>query len=124
MVKRKKRNAISKTRRQRIDKRKLWQAKSIEIRARDNNQCCICNNTEYLNVHHIIPKQNKDLWLDNNNLITLCCSCHKYNYELSAHKNPFAFLLWLKEHKPNQYNYLSNYYLNKQSQNIFISKKE
>jgi len=59
-----------------------WNMKSLEIRRRDKYLCRVCLsqgilNTKDLSVHHIIPiNEQTDLWLDNNNLITLCRSHH------------------------------------------------
>lgn len=60
-----------------------WKNKSIEIRKRDRNLCRVCLdhgsiNTKHLSVHHIIPiNEDKGLYLDNDNLITLCDKCHE-----------------------------------------------
>lgn len=59
------------------------------VRARDNNRCQICRMEqeehqerwgEKLHVHHIIPAREFDNHEERNakdNLITLCCECHK-----------------------------------------------
>ena len=60
-----------------------WRKKRAEIRRRDLELCQYCKERgiytfKKLEVHHIIPIS--DNWykrLDNDNLITLCCSCHK-----------------------------------------------
>ena len=59
-----------------------WQRKRNEIRERDLHLCKLClsngriTNTS-LEVHHIIPVTADDrLRLDDDNLITLCSSCH------------------------------------------------
>ena len=64
-----------------------WQKKRKEIKERDNYLCQICirelygtkrkYNHENLQVHHAIPiNSNKDLKLDESNLITLCSMHH------------------------------------------------
>lgn len=59
-----------------------WAAKSQEIRERANYLCEVCkDNNEFvyekLEVHHIEKlRDNKDLLLDNFNLICLCKLCH------------------------------------------------
>lgn len=59
-----------------------WQRKRNEIIKRDAYLCKLCLyngvlNNKNLEVHHIIPiKDNDDLKLVDNNLITLCRSCH------------------------------------------------
>jgi 5-methylcytosine-specific restriction protein A len=105
-------NKISKARKTRIDKRKQWQAKSEEIRKRDNYTCQFCQKKSpqvILNCHHIIPKQFKELYLDNDNLISLCQFCHKYsNY--GPHKNGVSFTLWLINNFEKRFTQLINKY--------------
>lgn len=56
----------------------VWQKKRKFIRQRDNECCVICKSTYQLNVHHIVPmEKNRKIWLDDNNLITLCKFCHE-----------------------------------------------
>jgi len=88
----------------RLNKRKLkeW---SIAVRNRDENKCVICNSTEFLNAHHIFPKEAKryrDLRFDINNGITLCSRHHKYSYDNSPHKNPLVFIVWLIKNRKEQ----------------------
>lgn len=62
---------------------KEWKNKRNEIGMRDKHLCryCLKNNRiiyESIDVHHIIPlKNNFELRLDNNNLISLCRMCHE-----------------------------------------------
>ena len=54
-----------------------WKHKRAEILKRDHKQCVICGNKSHLQVHHIYSLDVKPcLKLENNNLITLCDSCH------------------------------------------------
>lgn len=67
----------------------VWKVKTRYIKARDNYLCQACLNgigylegtrysTNNLQVHHIVPlKQNMDEALHNENLITLCETCHE-----------------------------------------------
>ena len=53
--------------------------KRNEALERDNYQCRVCENDNYLNCHHIKPRRMFDDVNDSNtldNLITLCVSCH------------------------------------------------
>ena len=70
------------------DERKLrrknaWKEKSLEIRERADNLCEVCrDNGRYiyqgLQVHHIHKvKDEPERYLDNENLICLCETCHK-----------------------------------------------
>lgn len=71
-------NAITKFRSSR-----LWQKKRHEIKIRDKFLCqnCLKNGIYQFNkleVHHISPiSQSWNKRLKNNNLITLCSTCHK-----------------------------------------------
>lgn len=61
---------------------------SSKIFARDNYKCVLCENNRNLNAHHIDPVwHNVKKAYDLNNLITVCCVCHKRlhsnNLELS-----------------------------------------
>ena len=59
-----------------------WTQMSLDIRERDKYLCRYCLTqgritTQHLSVHHIVSiKENKKLWLDSRNLITLCDKCH------------------------------------------------
>lgn len=59
-----------------------WHRKAQEIKARSNYLCSVCldnkiYNYKNLEVHHITKiKENRELLLDNNNLICLCKNCH------------------------------------------------
>ena len=83
---------------------KQW---SIDVRNRDK-KCVICSSTKFLNAHHIIPRENKDLRFDLNNGITLCVKHHKFSLEISPHRNSFMFYLWLQSYNPKQFYYLKN----------------
>ena len=59
-----------------------WQNKATQIKERDNYMCVWCRqhgryNTRQLEVHHIVSiAEDYDKRLDDDNLITLCSSCH------------------------------------------------
>lgn len=73
------------------------------VKARDNNQCAICQKTQYLNAHHLISRKvYKYRWKIENG-ISLCPSHHEFSVELSAHNAPWSFEIWLKENRPQQY---------------------
>ncbi|MHB8276393.1 MAG: hypothetical protein ACYDIA_01900 [Candidatus Humimicrobiaceae bacterium] len=68
-------------------------------------ECEICGNKNYLNAHHIISKTNFTLKWDIRNGCCLCAGCHIFN-RLSAHLDPLFFVLWLQEHRKDDYEYL------------------
>lgn len=93
---------------------------SRQVRERDDNACVICgrkSGEEHLNyrgkiiktklsAHHILPRQLKGTKHDISNGISLCGEHHKYSGEISAHKNPLAFFLWMEIHRPEILEYL------------------
>lgn len=103
-------STLNKIRKENIEKRKKLKQWSIDIRNRDK-VCVICGTNKMLNAHHILPKEAKQykfLMFDINNGITLCAKHHKFGYDISPHKNPFRFILWLQDARPAQFKYLLN----------------
>ena len=60
-----------------------------------------------LNAHHIITRDNNNLRWDFRNGVLLCVKHHKYGNPC-AHKNPIWFAEWLKQNRPDDYEYLKN----------------
>ena len=58
-----------------------------------------------LNVHHLIPRENKALRFDMHNACVLCRNHHKYARN-SAHKGSLLFYEWFKKYRPSDYSYL------------------
>ncbi len=78
-----------------------------EVLKRDHGMCQVCGNKpNKAHVHHIIPRQVKELRYDVMNGITLDFNHHKVGV-LSPHLNALWFSSWLKKNKPEQYNYLT-----------------
>jgi len=80
-----------------------------QVLKRDKGICQICmKKPNKIHVHHIIPRQVKELKYDVMNGICLCFNHHKVGKE-SAHNNALFFCHWLRENKPNQYKYLMRF---------------
>lgn len=94
----------------REDNRKLkeW-AKAVK--ERDGDKCVICDKTEKLNAHHIIPREVKEFRYLVINGITLCQSHHKFSLQISPHRNPFVFFIDFLKNRPGQFIALYNKYL-------------
>lgn len=79
------------------------------IKLRDNYQCQVCkrhlDSPVAMHVHHIIPREFKQLKTDINNGILLCVTHHKWG-KYSAHLNALWFSDWLQKNKNSTYNYL------------------
>lgn len=91
------------------EKDKIWRD---SVLFRFKHSCAVCginrkidNNTK-IHVHHIIPRENKEFRWDINNGVVLCARHHKYSFEISAHRNSFAFYCFLYSHYPDMFNYL------------------
>lgn len=85
-------------------KDKLW---SIAVKERDK-ECVICGETKRLNAHHIIPREIEGFrWILQNG-ISLCPSHHKYNIQISAHRNSLAFFVFMEKNHSEQLNYLKD----------------
>ena len=82
------------------------------IKSRDGNRCVVCSRAVRPNAHHIIPRENRILRHNIMNGITLCPNHHRFSRTFSAHKNPFAFIRWLRVNKPKQYRYIEETFIN------------
>lgn len=72
---------------------------------RKKGTCEVCGKKLNLNAHHIIGRKNLTLRFDLKNGCCLCSGCHKF-YQQSAHEDPLWFTEWLKQNRPDDYNYL------------------
>ena len=81
---------------------------SKQVRERDDNKCAVCNSKAYIQAHHIIPIENKEFRFNLDNGISLCPLHHKWGNEISPHKNPLKFFMWMEEHRPKQLEILKN----------------
>ena len=72
------------------------------VKDRDQRKCVICGDTNGLNAHHIIPRENHETKFDIENGISLCPIHHFFNRQISAHNNPLAFFMWLEKNRPEQ----------------------
>lgn len=81
---------------ERKHKDKVWKE---AVKMRDECMCNICGATKYVQAHHIIPKEVKEFRWKLVNGISLCAKHHKYSFEISAHRNSFAFILWLMKNR-------------------------
>lgn len=58
-------------------------------------KCAICDSNDWLQAHHLIPREMTSHRHVVANGILLCASHHKYSFELSPHKAPVAFFGWI-----------------------------
>lgn len=99
-----------------------WKLKVIE---RDKSTCQCCNKfleeRRQMHVHHIISLQSvkrnyPELLEDIMNGILFCYYCHKASPK-SPHQGCFEFMMWFKNNKQEQYNYLYYFLLSKKAIN-------
>ena len=74
----------------------LW---SLAVRADWGGRCAVCG-CRKCEAHHLIPRQHQSTRYDLRNGISLCCSHHKFDKDLSPHLNAAGWLLWLSEMLP------------------------
>lgn len=91
---------------------RLWRNKADKVWSqlvRINGECMVCgaSASEFqLQAHHLIPREILHYRHIVENGVALCVRHHKFGMLLSAHKNPVAFLLWLKENRSAQWDWL------------------
>ena len=91
--------------------KKSWNIIREKVRERDGHRCIVCGRTEHIQVHHLISREIKELWLDMNNLICLCPSHHKFSHhELSFHGNSMLAAIWLQKNRPSTWQWLQKQY--------------
>lgn len=93
---------ITKKKLLKIEKRNIkeqFKEWTLAVKTRDENKCTICGKDEYLNAHHLLPREIKEFRFNLNNGITLCRFHHRFSLDNSPHRNPFIFIQWLEENK-------------------------
>lgn len=67
-------------------------------------RCAVCGKGDgQVHVHHLISRASHFFRHNVNNGIALCPRCHTFNPQLSAHAAPWAFDVWMQDHRPEQY---------------------
>ena len=82
---------------------KVW---ADAVKDRDGRKCVICGDAERLNAHHIIPREQHATKYDLLNGLSLCPKHHFFCRQISAHNNPLGLILWLQEHRAEQFAYV------------------
>ena len=75
------------------------------VKERDGWKCVVCGDTNRLNAHHIIVRENHETKFDVQNGLSLCPTHHFFNRQISAHNNPIGLFMWLEKNRPEQFNY-------------------
>ena len=92
-------------------KPKYWKKKCDTLWSkiiRNPGYCAICGASDgRLHAHHLIHKQAVFFRHILDNGICLCAGCHLYSLLCSPHTTPWAFDDWMKEHRPEQYQWWS-----------------
>jgi hypothetical protein len=82
------------------ERKKLDRLWSMAVRAKTDNQCIICGETERTNAHHLIPRQVLKYRWNTSNGVPLCPKHHLFGIDISAHKSPYYFFKFLEETQP------------------------
>ena len=90
---------------------RLWRNKADKawkelVFLKAEGKCAYCFEKEYVQAHHLIPREILQFRHKVTNGILLCCSHHKYSFLFSAHKNPVRFAIWLQENDPERWVWL------------------
>ena len=90
---------------------RLWRNKADKlwkqlISLRGEGKCAICGSKEWVQAHHLIPREMISHRHCAQNGILLCASHHKYSFELSPHKAPVAFFKWIMKKDPGRWDWL------------------
>ena len=94
-------------RKERIAKRKALQAWSRLIRV--DGECAVCQRTDHLQAHHLLFKERyPEYSLEPMNGLCLCPKCHRFG-KYSFHKNPMWSMVWLRDNRPVQYEWLTKH---------------
>lgn len=89
---------------ERTAKRKALKKWSGDVRA--GAKCEVCGRLQFLDAHHLIPKERfPEFQLERENGICLCKLHHKFG-AYSFHRHPFWSVWWLQQHKPEQYQWV------------------
>ena len=114
-MKTKKIKKITKKQIKKIERREL-KKKDLEwvrlVRERWNNRCMVCwhmfgiVNQKYLNAHHLVPREIRELRHDPKNGALCCVFHHKFSRFFSFHRNPLLMINWMLEYKLDDMDYL------------------
>ena len=81
----------------------LW---ALAIKDDWDNRCAVCDRSDGLNSHHLIPRQHEQTRYDMRNGICLCCNHHQFCPDVSPHQNAGGFLLWLETNEHERFRWL------------------
>jgi hypothetical protein len=89
---------------ERTAKRKALVQWSLDVRS--GGKCEVCGRTEFLDAHHILPKERyKEYMTVRENGVCLCKNHHKFS-KFSFHRNSVWSTLWLQRTKPDTYKWV------------------
>jgi 5-methylcytosine-specific restriction endonuclease McrA len=90
---------------------KLWRNKADKLWKElvflcGEGKCAICGSKEWVQAHHLIPREMTSHRHCVHNVILLCASHHKYSFDLSPHKAPVAFFGWIIKNNYERWTWL------------------
>jgi hypothetical protein len=72
------------------------------VKERDGHKCVLCQETKYLNSHHVITSKCSHTRYETDVGITLCAKHHKLGV-ISAHGTPWIVYEWIEKNRPEQW---------------------
>lgn len=89
----------------------LWKRKADRLWSKIvamtyGGKCALCGATEFVQAHHLIPREMFSHRYSIENGIALCPSHHKYSFILSAHRSSMEFAKWLFINHPQKWQWL------------------
>lgn len=89
----------------------LWKRKADRLWSKAvaswyGHKCALCGSTEFVQAHHLIPREMYSHRHIVENSIALCPSHHKYSFEISAHRSSAIFYRWFIKTFPEKWEWL------------------
>ena len=96
---------------------KYWQKRAMELWGgiiHSRKRCEICeilneNHGDRVEAHHLITRNAPECKFDPENGMLLCTWHHKFSPEISAHKSPMQFLMFIEKFFPSKYAYMKTH---------------
>lgn len=103
---------------------RLWRNKAdkawrLLVGVQGEHKCAICGKTEFVQAHHLIPREMYSHRHIPWNGIMLCASHHKYSFEISPHKAPVQFFKWLIKERIATWNWVMEQTPSREHTNTF-----
>lgn len=79
-----------------------------------SGKCVVCGSIKYPNAHHLIPREMYSHRHLIENGVLVCPSCHKYSFQLFAHRGSAMFYKWLINTYPDKWSWIMDQHPSKE----------